>query len=106
DSDFALHGPLNPKMDQLAGTAIVRVNGLKLNQWSASTVRGALRFNGKKARLDPVTVSGPEGFAVVSGNIDTAAKVLDLTVDADEVDLARLPIAIGSPKQNPFQGLA
>jgi hypothetical protein len=85
------------------GGAEVQVSGLKLDNWMAERARARLRAAGDLLYVEPLLVSDEKGFAVATGTADLRKRTLDLRVDADRIDLARLPLELGEAGNAPIE---
>ncbi len=74
------------------GAANVQVYGLNLNDIRAQNVSALLTSQNGVLTLHPLLIRDPAGVVVASGTVSPGRHALDLHVDADDLDLAKLPV--------------
>ncbi len=83
------------------GSALVQVAGLEYKDWKVSDSSARLRIQGDTLFVDPLTASDVKGLAILQGKVDLKSKQVDLTAEADDVELARLPLE-KNPEGKPY----
>ena len=97
DADASIRGRLDQAYPQADAT--VRVGSLAYGRWTAKSVWSRARILGDTLYLDPAVARDMGGLAIARGWANLKKKTVHFSLEADAVDLARLPFASsGDPR--------
>ncbi len=102
DADVFLEG--TSWDDAPDGQAIVQVSGLMYDKLEIQDARASLRSTGKALLVDSLVADGASGRLVVSGELDLLTHDVFLNVEADRVELARLPLPCNDTRSGALAG--
>lgn len=91
DADLTLSGRVDQKYP--TGEGLIRASSVRYDRWRAAKADARVRLVGDRLVVSPAIFSDPAGKVIASGSLYLKAKQIDITAEADGIDLARLPIA-------------